>query len=89
MAQLDPATKRGADITVQPLRAGLSIKVALQNSNPAVGEIADSVIIEGGAEHAATHFAARSEGSTVISAATPAGFTTPSNATSVTAVVAQ
>lgn len=88
-AQLDPATKRGADITVQPLRAGLSITVPLKNSNPAVGTVGESVTIKGGAEHAATNFAALSKGSTVISAATPAGFTTPSNATSVTAVVAQ
>jgi hypothetical protein len=88
-AQLDPATKRGADITVQPLRAGLSITVPLQNSNPAVGTVTESVTIEGGSEHAATNFAALSKGSTIISAATPKGFTTPSNATSVTAVVAQ
>jgi len=88
-AQLDPTTKRGADITVQPLRAGLSIKVALKNTNPSVGTVADSVIIEGGAQHAATPFSALIPGSTVISVVTPAGFTTARNATSLTAVVAQ
>ena len=36
-AYLDPVTHRSADITVQPLRAGLSLTIPLTNSNPAVG----------------------------------------------------
>jgi hypothetical protein len=87
MAQLDPATRRGADITVQPLRAGAQVTVILENTNPAVGTVASSVTIEAGSEHAVTHFTPLSPGSTVLSLVTPAGFTTSSNASSVTAVV--
>ncbi len=36
-AYLVPKTHRGADITIQSLRAGISLKVSLQNSNPVVG----------------------------------------------------
>ena len=86
-AQLDPSTKRGADITVQPLRAGLSLNVLLRNTNPAIGTVDSSVVIEGGSEHAPTQFTPLSAGSTVISVDTPSGFTTPSNATRVTAFV--
>jgi hypothetical protein len=87
MAQLDPVTRRGADITVQPLRAGAEVTVILENANPAVGTVAASVTIAGGSEHAVTHFTPLSPGSTVLSTVTPAGFTTASNATSITAVV--
>ena len=89
MVYLDPKTHRGADLTVQPLRAGLSITVALSNSNPAVGTVPSSVTIMGGSNQGITQFGPLSVGSTVLSVATPKGFTTASNATSLKAVVTQ
>jgi hypothetical protein len=86
-AMLDPRTRRGADITVQPLRAGLQLELPLQNTNPAVGSIQPSVKIQGGMEHGTIDFVALSKGTTVISAVIPEGFTPPSNARMVTAVV--
>jgi hypothetical protein len=86
-AYLDPKTHRGADITIQPLRAGVSLKVSLKNSNPPVGVIADSVTIVGGSDQGATPFTALAVGSTVLSVVTPAGYTTPTNSTTLTAVV--
>jgi hypothetical protein len=86
-AQLDPVTRRGADITVQPLRAGITLNVQVGNTNPAVGTVESTVVIEGGSEHARTQFTPVSAGSTVISVATPPGFTTPSNGTTVKALV--
>lgn len=86
-AYLVPKTHRGADITIQSLRAGISLKVSLQNSNPAVGMIPDSVTIMGGSDQAAAQFTALSVGSTVLSVNTPAGYTTPRNSTTLTAVV--
>jgi hypothetical protein len=87
MAQLDPVTHRGADITVQALRPGVSATVELNNSDPAVGTISSSVSIKSGSSSAAAPFGARKEGSTVISAITPTGFTAASNSTSLTVAV--
>jgi hypothetical protein len=86
-AQLHPIHHRAADITVQTLRAGLSITIALQSSNPTVGTIDSPVIIPAGSKEARARFTALSPGSTVISVATPHGFTTAGNATSMTAIV--
>ncbi|MDQ6705374.1 MAG: hypothetical protein M3Z85_05350 [Acidobacteriota bacterium] len=88
-AHLDPVTHRCADITVQPLRAGLSLKVVLKNSNPAIGTVGESVTIAGGTEQGGTEFNPLSLGTTEISLLTPEGYTTPTNATSLTAVVRQ
>jgi len=86
--QLDPVTHRGADITVQPLRAGKALMIALTNSHPNVGRVPTPLKIAGGSEHSKAEFEALSTGSTVISVETPAGFTMSANSTSVTAVVA-
>jgi hypothetical protein len=86
-AQLDPVTKRGADVTIQPLRAGMSININIQNEKPGVGTIESQAVIEGGSEFAPLNFEPAATGTTVISVSTPPGFTTPSNATKVTAVV--
>ncbi len=86
-AHLDPVTHRCADITVQPLRAGITLKVALKNSNPGVGTVSESVMIVGGTEQGGTEFNPLSLGTTEISLLTPEGYTTPTNATSLTAVV--
>jgi hypothetical protein len=87
-AQLDPLTHRGADITVQPLRPGLSITVRLKSSNPSVGTIASPVTISG-ASSTSADFKLLSAGTTVVSVDTPPGFTTPANATSFEAIVRQ
>jgi hypothetical protein len=87
MVQLDPATHRGADITVQPLRAGFSAVIEVKSSDPSVGTIGSQVSIQGGSASAVTQFHARKEGTTLVSAATPAGFTTARNSTSLTVIV--
>jgi hypothetical protein len=87
MVQLDPATLRGADITVQPLRAGLSVTVDMKMSNTAVGKLGSPVTIIGGSDHAVTEFKPLQTGTTIISAITPRGFTTASNSTTVNAIV--
>jgi hypothetical protein len=89
MVQLDPVTHRGADITVQPLRAGLSVTIFLTNKEPGVGRIPSSVSIFGGLEHSIADFEPLGAGSTVISVSTPKGFTTSANSTSVIGLVSQ
>lgn len=79
--QLDPVYHRGADITVQPLRAGISATVELKSSDPTVGTIASPITIRDGSE-ASAKFVPLRAGKTVISISTPNGFTTPANATS-------
>ena len=83
---LDPATKRGADVTVQGLRAGVKVKVELTNSNPQVGKVAESVVVSGGG-FTETEITPIAPGQTTIAVKTPPGFETPTNATSVTATV--
>jgi len=85
--QLDPVTHRSADITVQPLRGGLSLRIPLTNSNPGVGKVVPEVTIVGGAEHSATPFSPLSVGSTEISVTTPKDFTVSANSTKVIAIV--
>lgn len=82
-AQLDPITHRGADITVQPLRGGLSLDVEIRNANPGVGTVVSQVNIPSGSDHAITEFKPLSTGSTEITVVTPRNFTVPANATTV------
>lgn len=88
-AQLDPKTHRAADITVQPLRGGLSLTIPLRNSNPAVGKINSEITIPGGSESSVTPFTPVGVGSTEISVTTPQGFTGAANSTKVIATVIQ
>jgi hypothetical protein len=85
--RLDPVSLRGADITVQPLRPGVSITVPLTNKEPSVGRIQPSVTITGGEMRAIAEFEPLSVGSTVISVTTPKGFTTSANSTSTIGLV--
>jgi hypothetical protein len=85
--QLDPVTHRSADITVQPLRHGLSLTVPLANSNPAVGTILSEVTIVGGSDHSVAEFRPITAGETEISVTTPKDFTPSANSTTVRAVV--
>ena len=77
---LDPKTLRGADITTQILRPGLSITVPIGNTNPAVGTLPPTLTIVGGTSETITDFKMLSVGTTTVSITNPAGFTTPSNA---------
>ncbi len=86
-AQLDPKTHRSADITVQPLRAGISLTVPIVNSNPAVGKIASQITITGGSDHGSADFTPASGGTTEISVVTPKNFTVSANSTRVVGTV--
>jgi hypothetical protein len=86
--QLDPATGRAADLTVQPLRAGMSLTAILHNSNPAIGRVESTTLtIKGGQHTATTEFIPLSAGSTTISVDTPKGFKESANATNLTVIV--
>jgi len=85
--QLDPVTHRSADITVQPLRAGLSLTVPLMNSNPAVGTVDRQLVIAGGSDHAVGEFKPAKPGETHISVTTPKDFTMSANSTTVIGIV--
>jgi hypothetical protein len=80
-ARLDPVTHRCADITVQPLRAGYSIKVPVKNSNPEVGDVDSEVTIEGAFDHGMVHFKAKALGNSEISVVAPKDFTQAENST--------
>ncbi len=85
--QLDPVTHRSADVTVQPLRAGVSLSLSLANSSPEVGKINPSVNIPGGSDHGTAEFTPVSVGSTKVSVRTPKDFTPSANSTSVLVTV--
>jgi hypothetical protein len=85
--QLDPVTLRSADITVQPLRAGLTLTVPLTNSNPKVGTVVSQVTIAGGTDHAMAEFKPLAVGQTEISVVTPKNFTPSANSTTVVGIV--
>jgi hypothetical protein len=86
-AFLDPASRRSADITVQPLRAGLTLEVALRNASPDIGQITATPVIRGGQEKAVVPFKPSRPGQTLLSVVTPKGFTEPTNATELLAIV--
>lgn len=86
---LDPKTLRGADITAQRLRPGVSVTVALETSDPEVGKTPQEVTMASAAEWTMVDFLPVKAGKTTISVKTPKGFTTPSNATTVTATVTE
>jgi hypothetical protein len=88
-AQLDAQTHRSADITVQPLRAGMQLTVPLTNSNPAVGTIASQVTITGGSDNGSVDFTPLSAGTTEISVVTPKDFTVSANSTKVIGTVSK
>src|SRR4051794_3120000 len=84
---LNPETKRGADRTAQRLRAGVSAVVELKNSNPDVAQVTSKVVLKEASEFALAEFKPLAPGQTVISVNTPAGFSAPSNGSTVTAIV--
>ena len=84
---LDPKTRRGADITAQRLRPGVVATVNLSSTDPTIAKIDSKITLTGPSEWAMTEFVPLRAGQTTISVDTPAGFTTPSNAITVTATV--
>jgi hypothetical protein len=88
-AHIDPPSGRVADITVQALRAGVSVTVALKSSNPDVATVESPLTIKSGDAHVVGRFIPVGEGKTIISINTPEGFATPKNATSAPATVSQ
>jgi hypothetical protein len=86
-AQLDPKTHRSADITVQPLRAGMTLTVSITNSNPTVGKVPLQVTIIGGSDHGSVDFTPANAGTTEVSVVTPSNFTMSANSTKVTGTV--
>jgi len=84
---LDPATRRGGDITAQRLRPGVFPKVELKSSNSAVGKVSSTMALSSTRAFTPAEFIPLAPGQTVISVSTPPGFATPSNATTVTATV--
>jgi hypothetical protein len=63
--------------------------VLLKSSNPEVATINSQVTIKPGFNRAICEVTPLKEGKTVISLATPAGFSTPKNSTSVPTTVTQ
>jgi len=82
-AYLDPEVGRAADITLEPLRPGVTVTVDLKSSNPAVGTIESPVKIKSGESWTTSLFTPLSKGETMISVITPPGFTKSQNATSI------
>jgi hypothetical protein len=87
MVQLDPASHRSADISVQALRPGISVTVDLKSANSSVGTVGSPITIAPGSDHGVTKFTPLATGSTVISVVTPAGFVESSNDTTLRAIV--
>jgi len=86
-AYLHPVLRAAADITVQPLRAGISATIAITSSNPAVGGVESPLVMKAGMTHAVSRFTPVVAGETIISIDTPKGFSIPKNATSAPATV--
>jgi hypothetical protein len=84
---LDRDTHRGADITVQSLRAGATATVELKSSNPDVAKVPSTITIPSLRQEIDVDFTPLSEGHTVISVNAPAGFTAPTNAVTVAATI--
>jgi len=74
--------------STQPIRGGLNVAVDVTSSSPGVGVITSSPVhLLGGSASATTAFDPIEVGTTTISLATPAGFTTPTTGTQITATV--
>ena len=61
--------------------------VELKNSNPNVAQVTTKVEVKEGSEFTLAEFKPLTPGQTVISVNTPAGFSAPSNGSTVTAIV--
>ncbi|MGA2598175.1 MAG: hypothetical protein ABSH09_14420 [Bryobacteraceae bacterium] len=81
-AYLDPETHRTADVTVQPLRAGISVTTTITNSMPEIGSMSETkIVVEGATDAGKSEFTPLSAGQTILSLVTPDGFSTSANST--------
>jgi hypothetical protein len=72
----------------QALAGGLTLTANLSSSNTAVGTVPTSASITGGSDTGTVQFTAKAAGSTTLSVAQPAGYTSPGQSfTSITAQV--
>ena len=89
MAQLDPSTHNF--VNVQSLAGGQTLSFSLNSTSPAVGTIVTPVTLTGGSTSSSgiiSQFDPVSQGSAIVSVATPAGgYTTSNNFASLTAQV--
>jgi serine protease len=77
-----------AFVAVQPLRAGLTVDVAVESSNATVGVIANSPLsFDGAVSSLVAQFDPLAAGTTTISVDAPAGFDLPSGQAQITATV--
>ena len=85
--RLNPSTLNW--VQTQDVRGGLNLNVTVTSSNPAVGTIVGSPVAfaPGDSFKTTALFDPAAVGSTTIAVTTPAGFTTPSNMTTVRATV--
>jgi hypothetical protein len=73
---------------LQPVRSGLTVSVPVTSSSASVGTITGSpVVFTAGNSQATTQFDPVGGGTAIITAGTPAGFSTPATGASVTATV--
>ena len=86
-AYLDPRSGFAADITVQPLRAGVSATIGLQSSSPSVATVESPLKLPAGRNRAVARLVPLQTGETIISVQSPPGFSIPKNATSAPATV--
>ncbi len=78
---IHPVSGRMADITLQRLRAGVSITVELTSNNPAVAKVASPITIPSGRVSVEAEFTPLAPGEAIISISQPPGFGKPENAT--------
>ncbi len=85
--QLDPGTL--TEQSIQVIRTGISVNVTLSSSIPGVGTIASPIPFPSDTANAGTIFHPLASGATILTIATPTGFTTPNpaSATFITATV--
>jgi len=85
MAQLDPSTN--TYVQTQQLAGGQTVNISFNNSSPGIGTVTSPVTLTGGKDTVNTPFTPLSQGTTVLSVNTPAGFTQSATSTSLTAQV--
>jgi hypothetical protein len=86
-ARLDPITLNV--VTIQPVRGGLTVDVAVTSSNTAVGTIVGSPasFASGTSSNFSVLFNPATAGSSTLTVQTPPGFSPPSNGREITATV--
>jgi hypothetical protein len=86
-AYIDPRSGMAADITVQPLRAGVSATIDLESSHPEIATVESPVTLTPGTLGVVSKFTPLQPGETVISLKIPPGFVKPKNASFAPATV--